>query len=114
MRAVSVCVILIFALGFTESNAEDFAIRGYGGTTCAQFGQVYRDNLAIEEPYYSWALGFMSGLNFAQKPGDLHKMRKLDGDPDEQKGLLRRYCATNPLKNYMDAVTALYLGMPRF
>jgi len=56
----------------------------------------------------------MSGLNFAQKPGDLHKMRKLDGDPDEQKGLLRRYCATNPLKNYMDAVTALYLGMPRF
>jgi hypothetical protein len=114
MRAVSGCIILIFALGFTKANAEEFAVRGYGGTSCAQFGAVYKANLAVEDAYYSWALGFMSGINFAQKPGDLRAMRKLSGDPDEEKALLRRYCAVNPLKNYMDAVVALYLSFPHF
>ena|ERR1700733_2702291 len=110
MRVLSICFILFFVLGYPESNAEDFVVRGYGGSTCAQFGQNYKDNLDFEAAYYSWALGFMSGLNFAQKPGEI--MRNLGGNTDENKAALRRYCANNPLKNYMDAVTAVYLGLP--
>jgi hypothetical protein len=61
--------------------------------------------------FYSWAQGYMSGINMSvlasQRPA-----RELSGEMNDQKRALRNYCADNPLRNYMDGVLDFYAKLP--
>jgi hypothetical protein len=57
--------------------------------------------------FFSWAQGFMSGLNMAAMASQ-RQTRDLVGIAVDQKRALRTYSAKSPLKNYMDGVIEFY------
>jgi uncharacterized protein YgfB (UPF0149 family) len=62
------------------------------------------------ETYFSWAEGFMSGLNLAKPQG--HK-NKLDSSLVEQNlAHIKDYCDANPQHDYFQAVIDLYRSLP--
>jgi hypothetical protein len=65
MRNITVVIVFV-ALSATQVHAKDkdvFASMGHGTATCGQFGRDYAEIPAIEESYFYWAQGYMSGLN---------------------------------------------------
>jgi hypothetical protein len=60
----------------------------------------------MEEYFYGWAQGFMSGMNVArlnEEPG------AFKGMPQEQQiAHIRSFCEANPTKRYFEAVGSLY------
>jgi hypothetical protein len=100
--ALFLAVLLAPCTGFA------YPVHGVGSASCAEFARMYQgDPDNAELIFFSWAQGFMSGLNMAamasQKP-----TRELAGVTVDQKRALRAYCANNPLKNYMDGVIEFY------
>jgi hypothetical protein len=52
------------AVGGIASAEQHFDIRGAGTTSCAKYAETYRKNPDYtDNVYYSWAQGYMSGLN---------------------------------------------------
>lgn len=89
-------------------------MHGVGVTSCAEFARLYQvapEN--TELVFFSWGQGYMSGLNISAM-GQGFMARDLAGDQGQQKQEIRRYCANNPLKNYMDAVFDLYAKRPPY
>lgn len=105
---------LALALGIVTTSAplrSDQAITtGAGTQTCAVFVAHYKGNVPfLENFYFSWAQGYMSGLNVATgnetgnyKPADLNAIV-----PATQLRFIRDFCSRNPLKRYSTAVEAL-------
>ena len=65
----------------------------------------------MENSYFAWAQGFLSGHNFAV----LAYAKNSSVAPDlkslsleEQQAFIRQYCDAHPLGSYMDAVLDLY------
>ena len=78
-----------------------------------QFEQDYRNNPANTEAiYYSWALGFLSGMNsYADTIGS--PRRDLAAMPFEnKKEFIRNYCDQHPLQLCMVGVLQLGLSLP--
>jgi hypothetical protein len=91
-----------------------YPMHGVGVTSCAEFAHLYQ--MAPENTelgFFSWGLGYMSGLNISAM-GQGFMARDLAGDQGQQKREIRRYCANNPLKNYMDAVFDFYAKLPPY
>jgi len=66
----------------------------------------------IESLYFTWAQGFMSGLNLTFV-ANLHKFHDLGSTPmAEQKSQLREYCDEHPLSPYSSAVINIYKTFP--
>lgn len=107
--AVLSVVICGVAVAQQPPNA---AWAGAGATSCAKFGEFYAHvPESTEDIYYSWALGFMSGLN-AMVMADKQQSTNLSlWDGERQKQELRQFCSDNPLKDYVQAVYALYFSM---
>ena len=86
---------------------------GAGTLTCAKFAQLYAgDPDHAEFDFYSWAQGFMSGLNLANAHGG-QRMRDLNAMLQaEQEDYLRRFCDQHPLQGYIEGVLALYASLP--
>lgn len=91
----------------TETAAQTM---GYGVASCAQFAQDYQVSTAVEENYFNWAQGYMSGLNemFGVAGAPTYDLSTLT--VDDTKASIRNYCASNPLKAYKDAVTVVYFS----
>ena len=85
---------------------------GMGTNSCSKFAEVYRESPARWEIlFFSWAQGFMSGLNFERI--ELGQYRDMSAMPTgAQKNVIRVYCDRHPLGNYMDAVIDLYQRLP--
>ena len=114
MRIFSVIVIAvsISALCPPTALAEDFAGAGAGAATCAQFAKAYAAAPQVTgDLYYSWALGFMTGLN-TENPDPLFAVLNAMS-PHDQMSAFRDYCDAHPLEKYIDAVINLYLSMPK-
>jgi hypothetical protein len=93
-------------------GAERAAWIGPGTVSCADFGQACRDDRkGAENLFFSWAQGFMSGLNtelLERGEADLNKLSVA-----EQKELLRSYCEAHPRAAYFAAVFELYNRLRR-
>jgi hypothetical protein len=84
---------------------------GAGSFSCAEFTKAYRqypDDMG--GLYFSWAQGFMTGLNVAflspWTPLDFSRW-----SVKRQQMYIREYCDAHPLKLYMEAVLTLYDAM---
>jgi hypothetical protein len=92
----------------TTARAESFSTMGPGATPCAKFNEWYgAAGTEIEDLFFTWSQGFMSGLNDAfedtlGKYRDLHSL-----STDQQKQILRAFCAKNPASRYLDGVNVL-------
>ncbi|HEV3114345.1 MAG TPA: hypothetical protein VGY99_27990 [Candidatus Binataceae bacterium] len=106
------CALVLALLSFPTLSlaAEKAAWIGTGTVSCADFGAAYRENPKTNENlFFSWAQGFMSGLNT-----DLldHRETNLNElSMGTQKQLVRSYCSDHPHAAYFQAVFNLYNRM---
>ncbi|HLW89913.1 MAG TPA: hypothetical protein VKS78_01255 [Roseiarcus sp.] len=85
---------------------------GAGLKLCAEFSQAYAENPAATEAiYWPWAMGMMSGLNFASVANST-VFRDLTGDQDIYRRAIVSYCKAHPLTTYTGAVLDLYISFP--
>jgi hypothetical protein len=91
---------------------EDSAGAGIGTSTCAQFAQECAKSPSfVESLYFAWAQGYMSGLNIFRSDNRYASLHAKSVEVEEDE--LRSYCDAHPLKNYVDAVMALYWSLPQ-
>lgn len=111
MRNAFVGLMLPMTL-VASANAEPTAAQGAGSFTCAQFAEDYRGSPDLSEvTFFTWAQGYMSGLNVSLPKGV--PFRNLAGSPtSDEEGFIRNYCDKHPLELYMDAVEHLYWTLP--
>jgi hypothetical protein len=61
---IAMRAILVFGLVLIVAPVSAHYVNGAGARSCADFAQAYKNNPGLtEEIFYSWAFGFMSGLN---------------------------------------------------
>ena len=92
-------------------NAQrKLAFAGGGAGTCGQFAEAYRASPRVmEDFYFSWAQGFMSGRNSVPLQGNNQLIRDLASLPiEEQQSFIRFHCNQFPLEPYVGAVIKLY------
>jgi hypothetical protein len=103
-----------FVGALTTLTCLAYPMHGVGVTSCAEFARLYQGSPEYTElTFFSWGQGYMSGLNISAM-GQGFLARDLAGDLAQQKQDIRRYCANNPLKNYVDAVFDLYSQRPAY
>jgi hypothetical protein len=104
------CSLLLFSSArAAEPDRKMIVAQGIGISSCRVFSNMYRDNPQIEDQLFSWAQGFMSGMNFASETSRYVLNAK---SIDEEKRHLRRYCDAHPLGEYLDGVLDLVLTLP--
>jgi hypothetical protein len=110
--AVALCGCARTAWYKPGAKQQDFAGAGAGAVTCAKFAKAYAVAPQVtEDLYYSWALGFMTGLNM-ENPDNLFAVLNATSQHDELSAI-RNYCDAHPPAKYIDAVLDLYLSMPK-
>ena len=107
MRALIILLLVSWAV---SAQAEGMGGRGIGTYTCGQFAQMYKNNIRADDEFFTWAQGFMTGLNVAS---GREFTRDFSSPLENQKGAIRRYCDGHPLGGYADAVIELWKNLPR-
>jgi hypothetical protein len=98
-------LFLGLVLVMTVPARSENNVMGYGVNSCATFGQGYKKHQElVEELYYAWARGFMSGMNIAAHGSGLRSKNIAASSEDEQKRFIRDWCNDYPLSGYYDAV----------
>jgi hypothetical protein len=110
-RVVRYLALIIFvALSATQTRADDSITQvamGSGMETCGKFAQRYAQNTVVEEIYFQWAQGFMTGMNVG-KVVNTGVVRDLNSEPTiDQMAAIRQFCNDHPLASYQDAVVDL-------
>jgi hypothetical protein len=109
--------ILFWALIAVAFNIPAAAAQGYGlGVhSCAEFAKLYAGNPKVaEDLYFTWAQGFISGLNLSSTAGT-GVYRDVEGTYAQmaaQKIRIRSYCDEHPLSQYLSAILDLYNSLP--
>jgi hypothetical protein len=104
--------LLAFLPTFAARAAESGESIGIGSNLCAQYTKDRSDVPAsAEQVYWPWAMGMMSGLNFASIANNKY-FRDLTGDQDLFQRAILAYCQTHPLASYMGAILDLYISLP--
>ena len=84
-----------------------YAIMGPGSVTCGKFAADYRQNPdQVDNLFFSWAQGFMSGFNITETTGTYRDMTAVP--IDAQKKFILNYCDQHPSLEYAKAVMELY------
>ena len=110
VRIYAFAIALIFFLPQVMA-AEKAAWSGSGTMSCAEVTGALQQHPEDENLFFSWAQGFMSGLNT-----DLLKHGETDLNGlslDAQKQFVRSYCKENPRNAYFAAVFKLFDKMRR-
>ena len=80
-----------------------------------EFAKLYTSNPSMaEDIYFTWAQGFMTGLNMASA-ANTGVYRSIEGTRAgmvAQKVRVRSYCDIHPLAQYLSAVLDLYNSLP--
>jgi hypothetical protein len=107
---------IVLTRAVVASCREKAAGMGLGQESCAQFGKDYQEGPEHWETlYFCWAQGYMSALNTTliirygienDRSTDLGKW-----SVHTQEEFIRSYCDQHPLKEYRDAVEALFSEM---
>lgn len=116
MRAVAILALVAMTMP-SAAVAADQASQGQGFglgmRSCAEFAKLYVETPdETEAAFYSWAQGFMSGLNLQDVFMKVGYKDLGAQSLDTQKGWLRSFCDQHPLKSYADAVVHLYSTFP--
>ena len=112
MFRLVVLVVLVAIQSSSAASDEAYAM-GPGANSCAKFAKdLAIDPMVIEATYFSWAQGYMSGMNsisdvIAARTRDLQAKSTVD-----ERGAIRAFCDAHPLKLYMEAVLTLYRSLP--
>jgi hypothetical protein len=101
---------LVMVSGSAPARSEQVITIGAGMQTCAVFLAHYKGSVpSLENFYFSWAQGYMSGMNVAisrgvtnSRPADLNAMPAA-----AQMRFIRDFCEHDPLERYSGAVDAL-------
>jgi len=111
-RAYAISILLTIVDTGAFAQEKRYAFAGSGTRSCSHFAQDFKKFPDLEIAYFSWAQGFMSGLN-AHYLITEKKYRNLALKPSEQQQAeIRSYCDERPLANFQDAVVNLYNSMP--
>lgn len=106
MKKLVFILILTAAPAIRPAHADDGIVGGAGAFTCGEFGKAYKEDPESEHMFFTWAQGFMSGMNAA---GGFGYIRDLGSKPvADQEEYLRDYCHNNPLTTYAKGVSKLY------
>ena len=117
-RAVVAVLAGTMVAGPLVAAAEEAAgpLRGVGASTCDEFMLRMRDSRDLWEfIYFSWAQGYLSGMNVAAGEGG--GTRAVDQFADDfpvetQIEALRNFCVDNPEALYATAVADLQRRLP--
>jgi hypothetical protein len=106
-----VTIVLWVAFLPCAASAQNY---GVGVRSCAQFAQDYRTNPILENIYFAWAEGFISGISSQALVEKLPFKQTQGGDARMQayKQAIRTYCDEHPLVPYVNAVMSLYMTLP--
>jgi hypothetical protein len=108
MKRVALALVLM-AFAVQSLAAGKAGWIGPGTMSCAEFTAAYRQHPQDENLFFSWALGFMSGLNTELLQ---HGETDLNGlGLDKQKQFIRTYCKDHPRSPYFEAVFKLFERM---
>ncbi len=106
--AVALAALCIWSQAWA---AEKAGWQGAGTMLCSEFEQAISKHSEDENLFFSWAQGFMSGLNTDLLP---HGGTDLNELPMQmQKQAIRSYCNDHPRASYFEAVFKLYNRMRR-
>jgi hypothetical protein len=111
MNRIAATVIIGTSCFASAGYAADASFRNFGSVPCEQYLAVIRAP-EQEALYYSWAQGFMAGLNQDLLAAEPAHFFDLDHDPSDQKAGLRSYCSVHPKSLFSDAVNALFQTLP--
>jgi hypothetical protein len=108
--ALLVGALLACLSGSQAGSAQPVEIAGVGVTRCHEFNQQVDRDPAVEDYYFAWAQGFMSGVLLRGRPGQDESLTLVPSQlpPEQQRQFLRDYCKRNPLRYYFHATAALY------
>jgi hypothetical protein len=100
----------VILAGASQAIAQNY---GLGVNSCADFARTYAANpKLVEDTYFVWAAGFMSGLNLdAAAFGRPYRIIN-SNDTASYKLRIRSYCDEHPLVPYAHAVADLYTTLP--
>lgn len=99
---------LAIATTFTATAvAEPFSTAGIGTATSAKFNRLSDAFPDIEETFFAWAQGLMSGINDALEDTIAQYKDQHSIPLTEQKQILRDFCSEHPTAGYRDAVNDL-------
>jgi hypothetical protein len=107
MKKFSCAIFFVFLILAAPTRAEKHDIVGGAGAfTCTDFAKEYDKDPLSEVTFFTWAQGFMSGLNAVAETG---KARDLASQPFiQQQSFIRTYCKLNPDSSYAVGVSELY------
>jgi hypothetical protein len=113
MRFIAVIAFLMTVVSGATAQREQSGSMGIGVGSCSEFAQHYRENPQFWEGiYFSWAQGFMTGLNVLQVALK-RPQRDLNALPVyQQMARLRAFCDERPLAVFGEAAHSLFLALP--
>ena len=107
MKSICGIALVLGLLGQTTNSMADYAIMGPGSVTCGKFAADYRQNPdQVDNLFFTWAQGFMSGFNITETTGSYRDMTAVP--IDAQKKFILNYCDQHPSLEYAKAVMELY------
>jgi hypothetical protein len=107
MRALTVLTAIELVVSAANSETKHFAAMGVGTTTCTQFANLYKADQGIEEQYFAWTQGYLSGQNDVRIENKMPYRDLASLSTDAQQRFLRSYCDKHPLGDYLEAVWSL-------
>jgi hypothetical protein len=111
-RPIWICLGALAAILISSHSvvAQPIAIAGIGVTRCHEFNQQIDREPKLEDYYFSWAQGFMSGVLLRGRTGQDETVALVQAQhpPEQQREFLKSYCRRNPLRYYFHATAALY------
>lgn len=116
MRISSILLALVVALSTYPANAHETVwITGLGANSCASFVEVSNRKPEVQLAFYSWAQGYMSGVNEMRVlvGADVARVAPTVFDGEAQIVWLLEYCEAHPERSYLHAVFELFLELLR-
>lgn len=104
-------ILMMMAAASPVVAADGSSLTGVGAATCTDFYQGYMAIPQVEDSYFAWAEGFMSGLN-SMMSADKQPTRDLSAmTMDAEKAYLRDYCSSHSADTYPSAVAKLFFSL---
>jgi hypothetical protein len=100
-------ILIVSMLLNTKTLAAD--AEGIGVRTCEFFLRNQLANASQDDLWFSWAQGFMSGVNIARLDDTSGAFESMS--IEKQKVFIQKFCAANPSKRYFEAVVDLYTNL---
>ena len=116
MRCLTIIAVGMLMTASTAAADEKFYMAGAGSFSCGKFIADKEDDEALRVVYFSWAQGFLSGLNmkyFLGKESDTVLAAYTESatdlsDYDALQFWMENYCEENPLDLYVVATIKLW------